>query len=102
MTNKQPTIIDLYEDNAGQLTLVCESLDLAVTCLEQLEEQGGFARDCQAIVDGDVSQWTLPMFAMDEVDLMHDELAAQWIDGEVTVNRSAGIAARRYVGTEVE
>lgn len=97
------TVIALYEDNAGGLTLVRERDDRAYTGLEAVSD-AAFGADAEALATDDTSDWTV-----EEIDatavataVAHPETRriAEWRAGVVTVHPGAGASGRRYLGLE--
>ncbi len=95
--------VELYEDNAGQLTLVHG--DTAWTELEQAEANGAtFGDDVQGIRDRDTDSWTTPRW--NRADLAGDLTAASlvartYLNGLAEETREIlarpGRAAQRYL-----
>ena len=86
------TTIDLYEDNAGGLTVWDPQRGHGWTGLQRADEdEGTFAEHAQAMALGDDALWL-----MDWVSSPPGKLVASWTDGVVTIG-DLGAAAARFV-----
>lgn len=88
--------IELYEDNAGGLTVWDPQRGHGWTGLQRADEdEGTFAEHAHAMALGDDALWL-----MDPVQSPPGELVASWTDGVVTLARSmddVGAAAARFL-----
>lgn len=83
--------IELYEDNAGGLTVWDTERGYGWTGLQTADE-GTFADHAAAMALGDDSLWL-----MDRVSSPAGELVATWTDGAVEIVGNAGAAAARFL-----
>lgn len=83
--------IELYEDNAGGLTVWNPGRECGFTGLQTADE-GTFADHAAAMAQGEDGLWL-----MDRVSSPAGELVATWADGTVEIVGNAGAAATRFL-----
>jgi hypothetical protein len=104
------TQVDLYEDNAGHLYLICLEQPGYGTrgwaVIEAVIGNSTFADDASVVVNGGAADWTVPEMTAEEIKSVTEQatLVATYLDQDVDVKQDdyrgeplAGAAARQYL-----
>lgn len=98
----QTLTVELHENNAGHLAIVCPERNIAY--LELGEPDGSFRDYAEALAARqDIGEWTLPRVPVSDVTAVVGwALVADWhsVDCSINLHGRPGVAALQFVGGE--